>query len=62
MKEDLEKLELMIKNDSRYEDIIEQSMQMKRKSRERYSFLIFMFHIWNAMNVILIRWNTNQGE
>ena len=30
MKEDLEKLELMIKNDSRYEDIIEQSMQMDK--------------------------------
>lgn len=30
MEEDLEKLELMIKNDSRYEDIIEQSMQMDK--------------------------------
>ena len=30
MKEDLEKLELMIKNDSKYNDIIEQSMQMDK--------------------------------
>ena len=28
--EDIKKLELMIKNDSRYEDIIEQSMQMDK--------------------------------
>lgn len=30
MKEDLEKLELMIKNNNEYEDIIEQSMQMDK--------------------------------
>lgn len=30
MKEDLEKLELMIKNDSKYNDIIEQSMQIDK--------------------------------
>lgn len=28
--EEVKKLELMIKNDSRYEDIIEQSMQMDK--------------------------------
>ena len=43
--EDIKKLELMIKNDSKYNDIIEQSMQIdkyiKRKLREHYSFLIF---------------------
>ena len=30
MKEDLEKLELMIKNNNEYEDIIEQSMQIDK--------------------------------
>lgn len=30
MKEDLEKLELMIKNDNNYEEIIEQSMQIDK--------------------------------
>ena len=30
MKEDLEKLELMIKNDSKYNDIIEQSIQIDK--------------------------------
>lgn len=30
MKEDLDKLELMIKNNNEYEDIIEQSMQIDK--------------------------------
>ena len=30
MKEDLKKLELMIKNDNNYEEIIEQSMQIDK--------------------------------
>lgn len=35
MKEDLEKLELMIKNDSKYNDIIEQSMQIDKYIKKK---------------------------
>lgn len=35
MKEDLDKLELMIKNDSKYNDIIEQSMQIDKYIKKK---------------------------
>lgn len=35
MKEDLEKLELMIKNNNEYEDIIEQSMQIDKYIKKK---------------------------
>ena len=35
MKEDLKKLELMIKNNNEYEDIIEQSMQIDKYIKKK---------------------------
>lgn len=35
MKEDLEKLELMIKNNNNYEEIIEQSMQIDKYIKKK---------------------------
>ena len=46
MKEDLEKLELMIKNDSKYNDIIEQSMQIDKYIEKIIEGALQLPHIW----------------
>ena len=46
MKEDLEKLELMIKNNNEYEDIIEQSMQIDKYIKKKIEGALQLPHIW----------------
>ena len=47
MKEDLEKLELMIKNNNEYEDIIEQSMQIDKYIKKKRK----IYKIYNKQKI-----------
>lgn len=44
--EDLKKLELMIKNNNEYEDIIEQSMQIDKYIEKKIEEALQLPHIW----------------
>lgn len=44
--EEVKKLELMIKNDSKYNDIIEQSMQIDKYIKKKIEGALQLPHIW----------------